>query len=293
MPTFASQRVRVTLCSHVNALLTPFRLHNGCTYPFFSRTLIYCLICFLAECACIPFLTFKSTAYSIFACQYVRPSLLLHSNPLLTLYFRLPVCAYILFLAFKSTAHYSFVSSPRTYAHPFSRSVVNKLLTPLSSPKWVHPFFHIQKHYSLHFHLSGSASSPFPCIQIHHSHYYPCPFSTASGCVLPFLAIKSTPYSIFVSQARRITFSLHLNPLLTPSIFGVPDGASMTCLLIKFHCLLHSRLLAGVSSLFSHLNPLLTPFSYPSMYVHPLSRTYIHCLLRFRVPVCTYTFSRN
>jgi len=123
----------------------------GVYIPIFSRTLIYCLLCFLAGCACIPFLTFKSTAYSIFACQVVRPSLQLpHSNPLLTavshasgyvhpyriqthcsLLFRMPGCTSIpSTIIFKST-HSVFVSQ---YVCPFPFLHLNSLLTPFLCP---------------------------------------------------------------------------------------------------------------------------------------------------------------
>jgi len=152
MPTFDLQRVRAPLSLHVNPLLTPFkfRLERWCVYtpllswwthcllyldytmgayiPFFSRTLIYCLLCFLVGCACIPFLTFKSTAYSIFACQPVRPSLQIHC-PLQFRFVSETVRPSIFLKCNKLTAYSTFVSK----VGPSALWHLNTPLTPFSS----------------------------------------------------------------------------------------------------------------------------------------------------------------
>ena len=103
----------------------------GAYIPFFSRTLIYCLLCFLVDCACIPFLTFKSTAHCSFASRYVRPSLQLsHSNPLFR-FISETVRPSIFLKCSKLTAYSTFVSK----VGPSALSYLNTLWTPFSSPR--------------------------------------------------------------------------------------------------------------------------------------------------------------
>jgi len=174
---FVFQRVRPSLFSQLNTMLTPFSSSSVCVHPFscnslltpfsssrkcvhlFSRNSIHCSLHFrLPACSSFPFLAIQSTAHSIFVFQRVRPSLFSQFNPLLTpfssprkcvhlfshnsihcsLHFRLPGSASFPFLAIQSSAHSIFVSQE---VRPSLFLPFNPLLTPVSSPrKCVLPF---------------------------------------------------------------------------------------------------------------------------------------------------------